>query len=130
MESESPVLLIVDDDVDQCRNLADILGDLGYATDFAHDGTTALMMVRRQSYRVAVLDYRMPGMDGLTLCREIRKLSEGTVAIIVTAYSGGINTEQFLNAGAMMVLPKPVDVRSLVESLQQLLESPKTPCRK
>src|SRR5689334_13096851 len=121
MKTENPVLRVVDDDVDQCRNLADILGDLGYLTDIAHDGPSALQPVRGRPYRVAVLDYRMPGMDGLTLCREIRKLSAGTVAIIVTAYSGGINTDHFLEAGAKMVLPKPVDVRHLVESLQQLL---------
>jgi two-component system, NtrC family, response regulator HydG len=121
VEADSPLLLIVDDDVDQCRNLADILGDLGYQTDIAHDGPSALQLVRKRPYRVAVLDYRMPGMDGLTLCREIGRLSAGTVSIIVTAYAGGINAEQFLDAGVRMVLPKPVEVRQLVESLQQLL---------
>jgi two-component system, NtrC family, response regulator HydG len=123
MEPEGPVLLVVDDDVDQCRNLADILDDLGYRADLAHDGRSALELVRRHPYRVAVLDYRMPGMDGLTLCREIRKLSEGTVSIIVTAYAGGITSEEFLAAGAKQVLGKPVDVRELIEALRRHLDN-------
>lgn len=121
MEAENPVLLVVDDDVDQCRNLADILGDLGYHTDIAHDGPSALDLVRQHPYRVAVLDYRMPGMDGLTVCRAIRKLSAGTVSIIVTAYAGGINSDEFLHAGARTVLPKPVDVSQLIDTLRELL---------
>src|SRR5688572_13440790 len=123
MEPESPVLLVVDDDVDQARNLADILDDLGYRADLAHDGRSALELVRRHAYRVAVLDYRMPGMDGLTLCREIRKLSEGTVSIIVTAYAGGISSEEFLHAGAKQVLGKPVDVRELIDTLRRHLNN-------
>jgi CheY-like chemotaxis protein len=66
----------------------------------------------------------MPGMDGLTLCREIRKLSEGTVSIIVTAYAGGTTSEEFLQAGARQVLRKPVDVRELIDALRRHLDHP------
>src|SRR5262249_41613915 len=58
-------VLVVDDDVDTCRNLSDILADLGYQVDTAHDGPQALELVRRRPYDVALLDLRMPGMDGL-----------------------------------------------------------------
>ncbi len=69
--SKTPSILVVDDEVDTCCNLSDILTDLGYGVDVAHEGQTALAMVRRKSYDVALLDYNMPGMDGLTLYREI-----------------------------------------------------------
>ena len=81
------MILVVDDDVDTCRNLTDILTDLGCRVDTAHDGPSALERVRKKRYYVALLDLKMPGMDGLTLYREIKKLSAGTVAIIVTAYA-------------------------------------------
>ena len=95
---------------DTCRNLSDILTDLGYRVDCAHDGPTALELVRRRPYDVALLDLRMPGMDGLTLYREIKKLRAGTVAILVTAYASGATSEEALAAGAWQVLPKPVDL--------------------
>jgi CheY-like chemotaxis protein len=123
MSATESAVLVVDDDVDTCRNLADILIDLGYPADIAHDGPGALALIEKRSYRVAVLDYRMPGMNGLTLCREIRKRREGTVAIIVTAYAGGISAEDFVQAGASRVLPKPVDVRDLIQTVERLLKS-------
>ena len=121
MNATDAAVLVVDDDVDTCRNLADILIDLGYPADIAHDGPSALALIEKRSYHVAVLDYRMPGMNGLTLCREIRKRRAGTVAIIVTAYAGGISAEDFVQAGASQVLPKPVDVRELIETVERLL---------
>jgi two-component system, NtrC family, response regulator HydG len=73
MTKKTPSILVVDDEVDTCRNLSDILTDLGYRVDVAHDGFTALAMVRQKPYDVALLDLKMPGMDGLTLYREIKK---------------------------------------------------------
>src|ERR1043166_4222505 len=96
-------ILVVDDDVDTCRNLSDILTDLGYRVDTAHDGPTALELVQRNTYDVALLDYKMPGMDGLTLYREIKRLRAGMVAIVVTAYASGTTADEALVAGAWQV---------------------------
>src|SRR5947208_1462288 len=106
MSPTSPSVLVVDDEVDTCRNLSDILTDRGYRVDVAHDGPSALELVRKNPYDVALLDYRMPGMDGLTLYREIKKLRADTVAIVVTAYASGTTTEEALQAGAWQVLSK------------------------
>ena len=75
----------------------------------------ALELVRQRPYDVALLDLRMPGMDGLTLYREIKKLRAGTVAILVTAYASGATSEEALAAGAWQVLPKPVDLPRLLD---------------
>ncbi len=124
MTNTPPAILVVDDEVDTCRNLHDILTDLGYRVDIAHDGPTALEMVRRKAYDVALLDYVMPGMDGLTLYREIKKLSAGTVAIVVTAYAGGKTAEEAQQAGAWHVLAKPVDFPKLMGLMDEALNQP------
>src|SRR5947209_19121343 len=87
MTQQHPTILVVDDEVDTCRNLSDILTDLGYRVDVAHDGPSALELVRRNAYDVALLDLRMPGMDGLEWFHRIRQVRSGTVGIIVTAYA-------------------------------------------
>jgi len=122
--SASARILVVDDDVDTCRNLSDILTDLGYRVDLAHAGPTALELVRVNRYDLALLDLKMAGMDGLTLYREIKKISAGTVAIIVTAYAESATTEQALAAGAWRVLPKPVDFPTLLGFVDEVLGQP------
>jgi DNA-binding NtrC family response regulator len=117
-------ILVVDDDVDTCRNLSDILTDLGYRVDTAHDGLGALELVKRNRYDVALLDYKMPGMDGLTLYREIKRLRAGTVAIVVTAYAGGTTADEALAAGAWQVLAKPVDFSKLLALVDQAVGQP------
>ncbi len=124
MTAGSPSVLVVDDDVDTCRNLSDILADLGYRVDTAHDGPGALELVRRNAYDVALLDYKMPGMDGLTLYREIKRLRAGTVAIVVTAYAGGTTAEEALEAGAWRMLPKPVDFPKLLGLVGEAVGQP------
>jgi CheY-like chemotaxis protein len=124
MKPPAASILVVDDDLDTCRNLSDILTDLGYHVDTAHDGPTALELVRRHPYDVALLDYKMPGMDGLTLYRAIKQLRAGMVAIVVTAYAGGGTAEEALQAGAWQVLAKPVDFPRLLGLVSEALDQP------
>jgi DNA-binding NtrC family response regulator len=124
MESKGASILVVDDEVDTCRNLSDILTDLGYRVDIAHDGNAALELVRRNNYDVALLDLRMPGMDGITLYREIKKLRSGTVAIIVTAYASHDTAQEALSAGAWKVLPKPIAFPKLLRTVDEAVGQP------
>jgi two-component system, NtrC family, response regulator HydG len=117
-------LLIVDDEADSCDNLSDIFTDMGYQVDTAHDGASALKLVGQNIYDVALLDLRMPGMDGLELYRHIRKLSAGTVAIVVTAYASSNTAMSVLGAGAWKILPKPVDFPQLLQLVDQALRQP------
>jgi DNA-binding NtrC family response regulator len=122
--NRQPTLLVVDDDVDTCRNLCDILTDLGYHVDTAHDGLTAQELVRQRPYDIALLDLKMPGMDGVALYHEIKKLQAGTVAMIVTAYASSASAEAALTAGAWQILPKPVDLPRLLRLVDEALGQP------
>ncbi|HKI20852.1 MAG TPA: response regulator, partial [Isosphaeraceae bacterium] len=121
---DEPRILVVDDDLDICLNLTDILTDFGYRVDYALDGPSALELVRQRPYDVALLDLKMPGMDGLTLYREIKKRSAGTVSMLVTAYAGQLTEEQALGAGAWRVIPKPVDLPKLLGLVEEALDQP------
>jgi CheY-like chemotaxis protein len=121
---DDPQILVVDDDPDICQNLSDILTDLGYSVDSAHDGPSALRLVRQRPYDVALLDLKMPGMDGLTLYREIKKQRAATVALLVTAYAGPATANEALSAGAWRVVPKPVDFPTLLGLVDEALGQP------
>ena len=124
MTTPAASILVVDDDVDTCRNLSDILTDLGYQVDTAHDGPSALRLARSRPYDLALLDLKMPGMDGLTLYRELRKVRAATVAIIVTAYASKATADEALAAGAWRVLPKPVDFPRLLGLVEEAVGQP------
>ena len=118
-------ILIVDDEADTCANLFDILTDFGYLVDTAQNGAEALALIESQPfYDVALLDLRMPGMDGLELYRRIKQKSAGTVALVVTAYASSDTAKSAISAGARKVLSKPVDIRELLGLVQVSLLSP------
>jgi CheY-like chemotaxis protein len=79
---------VVGDDADTCRNMADLFGDLGYAVEATGGGEAALEKARRRPYDLSLLDLRMPNIDGLPLCRHLKRLRPRMVTMIVTAYGG------------------------------------------
>jgi DNA-binding NtrC family response regulator len=117
-------ILVVDDDRDTCRNLSDILTDLGYAVQTAHDGLAALDLVRRTTFDVALLDFKMPGMDGLALYREIKRVSPATLAIMISAYLSSTTTDEACRAGTWKVLSKPLDIAQLLPLVEEALSQP------
>lgn len=121
---ENLSILLVDDDVDICQNMADILNDYGCHVDIAHDGMAALNLVRRKAYDVALLDLKMPGMDGFTLYQEVKKISPGTAVIIITAHAGSAVVEEALATGALQVFSKPIDLLRLMQELDKTLDQP------
>ncbi|MBL8850806.1 MAG: response regulator [Planctomycetaceae bacterium] len=111
-------ILVVDDDEDTCDNLRDILSDLGYSVTIAHSGEEALALIHQQAFDIALLDFKMPVMDGLTLYRKIRKQRASTVAVIISAYASETTTDEALHAGAWRVLNKPVDFDKLIPLIE------------
>jgi two-component system, NtrC family, response regulator HydG len=124
MLNQATRLLIVDDEQDTCSNLSDIFTDLGYQVEVAYDGPAALALVERNTFEVALLDLKMPGMDGLELSRRIHRISAGTVAIIVTAYASSATAASVLDAGAWRIVPKPVDFPKLLQLVEEAMHQP------
>jgi two-component system NtrC family response regulator/two-component system response regulator AtoC len=112
-------ILVVDDDADTCRNMADLFGDLGHVVDAVEAGEVALEKARQQPYDLGLLDLRMPGMDGLTLCRHLRHLRPRMVTMIITGYGGNNLNEEARDAGARHVLPKPIHFPRLLALVEQ-----------
>ena len=121
---QSARILVVDDDEDIRTNISDILCDLGYQAVTAEDGESALAQVRERDFEIALLDYKMPDMDGATLYSEIKKLRPSIAAIMVTAYAGSDGAKRAMDAGTWDVLRKPVDIRELLEKVKRAAQSP------
>ncbi len=117
-------LLLVDDDRDSCASLSDIISDLGYRVGVAYDGPTALELSRRQPYGLAVLDYKMPGMDGVELYGHLKQLQADTLGVLVTAFANETTIQAAARAGIRRVLPKPVDFGHLIPLVEEVAGTP------
>lgn len=124
MPSTRPSVLLVDDDPDIRRNLSDILSELDYEVQTAPDAATALECVRTRHFDIALLDLKMPGMDGLELYKAIKELDSGTVAIIVTGFASEATANEVMEAGAWQIMTKPVDFHRLLDLIDAALEQP------
>jgi two-component system, NtrC family, response regulator HydG len=123
-EYDARSILIVDDEVDACENLRDILTDLGYRVSIARNGPEAIEQVARSAYDIALLDLKMPGMDGVSVYRQIKRLRPETVAIVVSAFSGSELADRALEEGAAQIVAKPVDVPQLLAAIEASLAQP------
>jgi CheY-like chemotaxis protein len=117
-------ILLVDDDEDICASMADILSDLGYAVDSAYDGPAALELTRQAPYGLALLDYKLPGMNGVEVYRHIKRLRTTTVGVLVTAFAADRTIAEAQTEGIRQVIPKPVDFGSLIPLIEEVAGKP------
>jgi DNA-binding NtrC family response regulator len=119
LPTDKPPLLIVDDDRDNCLMLSKLLQLRGYPTDYANDGTHALEMLDQKHYRLAIIDYRMPGMNGVDLYREMHARQPDLVGVFLTGYPTIDTVFPAIDAGVARVLAKPVNTNELVHVIEE-----------
>lgn len=117
----SPRILVVDDDRSNCRILSKILSAQGYQVDIAENGEEALALVTNTDYGLALLDYKMPGMDGVELYRRIRQIRPDMPGVFQTAFAKIEVIYSAIEAGAERILAKPVDTQELLPLVERLV---------
>jgi DNA-binding NtrC family response regulator len=114
-------ILIVDDDAELSGNLTEILEDAGYQTDMAASGNEALEKVT-DGFDVVMLDMIMPGMSGLEVISELKKLVPATKIIMITAFATVDNAVQAIKFGANDYISKPFLIDDLLVTVKKVLE--------
>lgn len=112
-------ILLVDDDKDTCASMSDVFVDVGYTVDMAYDGPSALELSGRHQYHLALLDFKMPGMDGLELCRRLKISQPSVVVLLITAFSSIATTGAAADAGVRCSLLKPVNFSVLMPLVEE-----------
>jgi DNA-binding NtrC family response regulator len=106
--------------------VADILGDAGYECDVAYSPDEALQLLEDdpERYVLGVLDYQMPGMNGVELYERIQSVHPEFVGLFLTAHPRIDTVYAAINAGAERVLAKPVNAQELVPLVRQYAGKP------
>ena len=113
-------VLIVEDDVALCNLLRTHLEADGYAVLQAFDGLTALTLVEQQQPQLIILDWMLPGMDGLAVCRRVRQ-HYLTPIIMLTARTEEVDTLLGLEVGADDYISKPFSIRQVLARVRAML---------
>jgi len=82
-----PSILVVDDESTFRSAVVDLLRDVGFVCADADSGEAALDCLEKQRYNIVFTDLRMPGIDGLALLREIKKIDESIIVVLITSHT-------------------------------------------
>jgi len=118
--TETPKILIVDDDVRICRTLRSYLKREGYRVKIAADGEEMWREIEAFEPDLVLLDVVLPGTDGVTLARELRKISDLGI-IMLTGKNDPVDQIIGLEMGADDYVTKPFDERQLLARIRSLL---------
>lgn len=113
-------ILIVDDDQQICSLLKDFLGKHNYQVITANDGAQMSRALKQKTVDLIILDVMMPGVDGITLCRQLRETS-ATPIIILSAMGDETDRIVGLKMGADDYLAKPFNPKELLARVEALL---------
>jgi len=115
-------VLLIDDETVFTNNISKLLTSRGYRVTAVNSGDSAIQVLEKEDFDVVVLDLKMPGMDGITTLKEIKKLGLFTKTLILTGH-GSIDTAmEATKLGAYDYLPKPCEIGELVAKIEEAWE--------
>ncbi len=118
-------ILVADDEESMRWVLSKALKKKGFAVDLARDGDEALRFIRTNTYDLAILDIKMPGLSGLELLDRVRELKSDLLVVIMTAEASMKNAVEAMKRGAYDYLTKPFDldvIDAIIEKVNRARE--------
>ncbi|MBF2047157.1 MAG: response regulator transcription factor [Elainella sp. C42_A2020_010] len=113
-------ILLVEDDPEQSEPLYAALTRSGHIVDAVEDGTTAQWLIGEKGYDLLILDWMLPGEDGIVLCQHYRQAGKTAPILMLTAKDTTADKVMGLDAGADDYLVKPVDIVELLARVRAL----------
>ena len=120
--SERESILIIDDDEGTCRSLSLIFGRKGYETEAVGTGREAIERAKKTSFNMALLDIRLPDMEGTELIAPLKEIQPDIVVVMVTAYASLETAVRALNEGASAYIIKPLQMDEVLLKVKEALE--------
>ena len=113
-------ILVVEDERALCQTIVRSLRRLAYSVDPCYDGNTAMELLDSEQYDLVLLDLNLPGADGMTVLRTLRRTDRNTKVLILSARSEVADKVEGLDAGANDYLAKPFHLEELEARIRSL----------
>jgi two-component system, OmpR family, manganese sensing response regulator len=117
-------LLLVEDEENLAHALKDVLTAVGHVTDVVYRGDDGWDLAQTVAYDLLILDWMLPGLSGIELCRNLRRSGKSTPVLMLTAKDLSLDKVQGLDAGADDYMIKPFDTAELLARVRALLRRP------
>lgn len=111
-------LLVVDDDTTICFMFGEVFDKAGYSVRTAETAEDALEILKEKYFPVMILDLKLPGMNGIELCKEVKKDKPDTIILAITAYASLFEISDCLEAGFNDYFTKPVKLEIISEAVK------------
>ena len=119
---EKESILIVDDNESTCKSLTLVFGKKGYETETAGTGREAIEKARGRFFNLALLDIRLPDMEGIELIAPLKEIHPDLLVIMVTAYASLETAVRSLKEGASAYIHKPLNMDEVLATVREALE--------
>jgi len=119
---ETARILIIDDDENIRKVLTTILEDEGYDVESVDTAKKAIERTRRKFYNLALIDIRLPDMEGIELLTRMKNTTPKMRKIIITGYPTLQNAVEAVNRGADAYILKPFDMEKVLEEIKEQLK--------
>jgi DNA-binding NtrC family response regulator len=119
---ETARILIVDDDQSVRKVLTTILEDEGYTVESVGTAKKAIERARRKCYNLALIDIRLPDIEGIELLTKMRGTTPKMRKVIITGYPTLQNAVEAVNRGADAYILKPFDMRNVLRTIEEELK--------
>ena len=117
-----PRLLLVDDEIQFAANLLKLLSRRGYEVSVVHDGDSALRVVQEREFDVVILDQNMPGKDGITVLKELKKKLPHLEVVILTGHGSIDMALKGFELGIYDYTSKPIHLADLEAKIRQAFQ--------
>jgi DNA-binding NtrC family response regulator len=115
-------VIVVDDNRDLGMLTSEILVEKGFRVNIAFDGETALKRIKQEPYDVMILDYRLPGISGLTVLEKTHRIRPNLRTIMISAFGDDPIRARAQELGAYAFLDKPFNIDGLVKVVKKALK--------
>jgi len=115
-------ILIIDDELTVCRSCQRVLDEEGHNVSIALNGGEGLEKIEKENFELAIVDLRMPGMDGMDVVEKIKRTRPDVAVIIMTGYSSVSSAVRGMKLGATDYISKPFTPDEMVSAVRKALQ--------
>ena len=120
--TQKPKILLIDDELESCKALSQLLSQVGYSVEISHSGEHALTLLKKQPFDLIISDLVLPGISGIDILKHVKEDSPDTCVILITGKASTETAVEAMREGALDYITKPFNLDRLKIQIAKAME--------